>query len=129
MLSRLTAGFAAALLFSVVPGMAAQPAYVSRYDAYFGYALLDSPNVGLVEHGFALQTGVRVNRWLSAGFDYSFSTGDLTLTPGLLTTTLQQQLAAQLGQLAALGALPPGYSLAVPAHSRTQTFAVGPQVS
>jgi hypothetical protein len=38
-------------------------------------------------------------------------------------------LAAKLGQVAAAGLLPPGYRLAVPLHSRTQTFAVGPQLA
>jgi hypothetical protein len=63
------------------------------------------------------------------GFDYSVSTGDLVLTPNLLPDALQQTLGAQLGQLAAHGLLPAGYTLAVKAHSNTQTFAAGPQLS
>jgi hypothetical protein len=65
----------------------------------------------------------------SLGFDYSVATGDLTLTPDLLPNSLQQQLAAQLGQLAAIGRLPAGYKLSVKAHSNTQTFTVGPQLA
>src|ERR1700675_1454984 len=104
-----------------------QQAYVSRYDAFAGYTFLDSPRVGLFENGFQFQVGVRPKTWYSLGFDYSISAGVLALTPNLLTSALQQQLGAQLQLLAAVGLLPPGYMLSVPAHSRTQTFAAGPQ--
>lgn len=106
-----------------------QQTYVTRFDAYAGYAFLDSPHVSLFENGFAAQFGVRPKPWYSLGFDYSISSGDLTLTPNLLLPTLQQQIGAQLGQLAAAGMVPAGYSLVVPAHSKTQTFAAGPQLS
>jgi hypothetical protein len=107
----------------------AQQTYVSRFDAFGGYAFLYSPHIGLFENGFAAQVGVRPSTWFSAGFDYSISTGDTTLTPDLLPTNLQQTLAAILAQLAAAGRLPSGYMLRVPIHSRTQTFAVGPQLA
>jgi hypothetical protein len=83
----------------------------------------------LFENGFATQVGFRPRTWLSAGFDYSFTTGDLNLTPNLLPSSLQQQLAGLLAALAAQGLVPPGYRLVVPTHSRTQTFAVGPQLA
>jgi hypothetical protein len=102
---------------------------VTRFDAYVGYAFLDSPHIGLFEHGIAMQTGFRPKRWYSVGFDYSVTQGDLTLTPNLLPDALQAQLGGQLGQLVAAGLLPPTYALAVPAHSLTQTFAVGPQLA
>jgi hypothetical protein len=104
-----------------------QQAYVSRFDMFTGYTYLDSPAVGLGENGFQFQAGVRANTWLSLGFDYSISAGTLTLTPNLLLPSLQQELGAELGQLAAAGEIPAGYTLKVPAHSRTQTFAAGPQ--
>jgi hypothetical protein len=107
----------------------AQQTYVTRYDAYAGYGFLGSPSIGLNEHGFALQAGFRPKTWLSFGFDYTRATGDLDITPDLLPSALQQQLGAQLAQLAAAGRLPPGYTLVVPAHSTTQTFAVGPQLA
>lgn len=119
----------APLLFLIPLPAFSQQDYVSRFDAYGGYAFLYSPAIGLFENGFAAQTGFRPKPWYSVGFDYSISAGDLTLTPALLPTALQQQLAAQLAALAAAGMLPPGYQLRVPAHSRTQTFAVGPQLS
>jgi len=107
----------------------AQQTYVTRFDAFAGYTFLDSPHIGLFENGFQFQVGMRPKTWYSVGFDYSNSRGDLTLTPDLLPTALQQQLAAQFQQLVAAGLLPPGYTLAVPAHSLTQTFALGPQLA
>jgi len=106
-----------------------QQTYVTRYDLFAGYTFLDSPHVSLFENGFHFQIGVRPTTWYSLGFDYSLSEGNLTLTPNLLTTTLQQELGAELMGLAAAGKLPPGYTLVVPAHSLTQTFAVGPQLA
>jgi len=106
-----------------------QQDYVTRYDAFGGYAFLDSPHISLFEHGFATQVGFRPKTWYSFGFDYSISAGDLSLTADLLPSGLQQTLGAQLGQLAAAGLLPAGYKLVVPVHSRTQTFAVGPQLA
>ena len=106
-----------------------QQTEVSRYDAYVGYAFLNSPHIGLFENGVALQVGYRPKTWYSVGFDYSVSAGDLSLTPNLLPTALQQQLGAQLAQLVAAGVIPPSYNLVVPAHSFTQTFAVGPQLA
>jgi len=119
--------FFLALLLS--PRARAQQEYVTRFDAFAGYAFLDSPGIGLFENGFHFQAGIRPKTWYSLGFDYSIAAGDLTLTPNLLTTALRQQLGAQLTQLAAAGLLPPGFTLAVPTHSRTQTFAAGPQLS
>ena len=120
--------FTAAWFFMTLPAFGQQE-YVSRYDAFAGYTFLDSPHVGLFENGFQFQAGVRPKTWYSLGFDYSISSGDLTLTPNLLTNALQQQLALQLQQLATAGLLPAGFTLSVPAHSRTQTFAAGPQLA
>jgi hypothetical protein len=107
----------------------AQQTYVTRYDLFAGYTFLDSPNVSLFENGFHFQFGVRPATWYSLGFDYSVSEGNLTLTPNLLTTSLQQELGAELEGLAAEGKLPPGYALSVPSSSLTQTFAAGPQLA
>ena len=54
--------------------------------------------------------------------------GNLTLTPNLLLPSLQQALAAELGQLAAAGMIPAGYTLKVPAFSETHTIAAGPEL-
>ena len=109
----------AVLLLSSSP-LIGQQTYVSRYNVYAGYTFLDSPHVSLFENGVHFQAGANPKRWCAVGFDYSVSAGDLTLTPNLLTTPLQQQLSQEL---------PPGYSLSVTSHSRTQTFAGGPQFS
>ena len=106
-----------------------QQTYVTRYDAYVGYAFLDSPHIGLFENGVAAQVGFRPKTWMSFGFDYSYTTGDGTITPGLLPDALQQGLGAELAQLVAAGVIPSSYQLVVPIHSKTQTFAVGPQLA
>ncbi len=108
----------------LLPASAAlgQQTYVSRFNTYIGYSFLDSPKVGLFENGLHYQAGVNATTWLAVGFDYSFSEGNLTLTPNLLTTTLQQQLGEELSVLGY-----PVSSLAVSSHSATQTFAGGPQ--
>jgi hypothetical protein len=106
-----------------------QQEFVTRYDAFAGYTFLNSPHVSLFENGFATQIGFRPKTWYSVGFDYTLAAGDGTITPSLLPSNLQQQLAAQLAQLAEAGRIPPGYNLVVPFHSRTQTFAVGPQLA
>jgi hypothetical protein len=116
------------LLLVALP-VSGQQAYVSRYDIFTGYTYFNSPKVSLAEHGFHLQAGIRPRTWYSLGFDYSVAAGDMTLTPDLLPTQLQQSLAAQLGQLAAIGRLPAGYKLAVNTHSNTQTFTMGPQLA
>jgi hypothetical protein len=117
----------AAAALSAVPVVLAQQTNVTRFDAYAGYAFLDSPAIGLFENGFQLQAGVRPNTVVSLGFDYSRSTGNLTLTPNLLTTALQAELGAQLAGLVHAGVIPPNYTLVVPADSVTQEFAAGPQ--
>lgn len=119
---------AALLLVSAAPARGQQKD-VRQFDYYAGYALLDSPHINLFENGVQTQFGYRYRTWLSLGADYSYSRGDLTLTPDLLPTALQQQLAAQLAGLAALGLIPAGYQLKVPASSTTHSFAAGPQFS
>src|SRR6202051_1824373 len=99
--------FAAFFSFLVISPAYAQQKYVSRFDAFGGYAFLDSPHGGLFENGFQFQLGVRAKTWYSLGFDYSTSEGSLTLTPNLLTNALQQQLGAQFQALALAGLIPP----------------------
>jgi len=107
--------------------LSGQQSYVAKYDFYAGYAFLNSPKIGLFENGFHTQFGYRVKTWVSLGFDYSLTAGDLTITPSLLPTALQQQLGAELGQLVQAGVIPASYALTVPAHSVTNSFAIGPQ--
>ena len=124
---QIVGGFLVALILaSPVFG---QQDYVGRIDAFAGFTYLNSPHVSLVEKGFHLQTGVRVVRWLSLGFDYSRSTGDLTLTPDLLVDSLATQVNGTIAALKAAGRLPASYALVVPTGSTTQTFAGGPQLA
>ena len=104
-----------------------QQSYVGRYDIYGGYAFLNSSKISLAEHGFQTQVGMRVRTWVSLGFDYTIVTGDAMLTSSLLPTSLQQQLGAQLAQLAAAKLIPASYSLSVPLSSKTEAFSAGTQ--
>jgi hypothetical protein len=104
----------------LAPAATAQQTYVTRYDAYIGYANLQSPKINLSQHGIQMQIGMRPTTWYSVGFDYSHVSGDMTLTPSLLPTAQQQLLAA---------ILPPGYQLVVPASAVTQSFSMGPQLA
>jgi hypothetical protein len=105
----------------------AQQDYVGRYDIYNGYAALIAPNIDLTTRGYHFQGGWNQRTWLSEGFDYSVTTGHTELTPDLLPTALQQQLAQQILQLIKAGLIPPTYQVYVPVDSNTQTFAAGPQ--
>jgi hypothetical protein len=118
------------LWVSFVGGRArAQQEYVGRYDIYSGFAELIAPNVDLTTRGYHFQAGWNQKTWLAEGFDYSVTTGHTSLTPNLLPTALQQQLAAQILQLIQAGVIPPTYQVYVPVDSNTQTFAAGPQLA
>lgn len=125
-----------ALLLATAP-LSAQQTNVTRFDVYGGYAFLNSSAVNLFENGFAVQIGVRPTTWLSLGFDYNLAAGDLTIKQTQLLPKLQAGLTpAALGQLIQLlkatGQAPATYqppsSLTVPAHSRTQTYTIGPEL-
>lgn len=118
--------------------------YVGRYDFFSGYSYMNSPDLSLTQHGYNLQGGLNLNRWLALGADYSWFDGNAKLNSSELDSTLQQQLHSTLtpGQpgfstlppatQAALGAFyqaNPGYTLSVPFDSRTWTFAAGPQIN
>jgi hypothetical protein len=112
--------------------LAGQQSYVTRFDAFGGYAFLNSPSVNLFEQGFAAQVGFRPKTWVSVGFDYTIASGDLKVTTDQLLPSLQAQLQAGIAAGIKAGLLPANYpygSLNVSAHSRTQTFAVGPQLA
>jgi hypothetical protein len=103
--------------------------YVSRYDFFAGYTMLDAPKISLFENGFHFQFGVRPKTWYSLGFDYSIASGSMTLTPNLLTNSVQQQLTGLFQQLAAAGQLPAGYTLSLNSNSTSQTITAGPQLA
>lgn len=120
------------IFFASLP-LFGQQSYVSRFDFYAGYGFLDSPKVSLFENGGALQIGVRPTTWLSVGFDFTAAEGNLTIKPAQLLPALNLQLQDSIGQAIAAGLFPPPTSynyagLYVPAHSTTQTYAVGPEL-
>ena len=103
----------------------AQP-YVGRFSGFTGFSYMASPSFNLYQRGFDGDIGVNVTRWLSLGFDFSVLDGNTSILPKELTTSLQQQLGAEIG---ALGGLPPGYTLYVPFNAKTYTYAAGPQIN
>lgn len=119
-------GFLLAVTLLLASPANAQQSYVGRWDAYGGFTQITQPSLNLNEPGFNLQVGMRARTWLTLGFDYSIASGQNTLLPGMLQTSLQNTLGAELGQMAALGLVPAGYNLAVPTSTRTQTFEMGP---
>jgi len=102
-----------------------QEEYVGRYDAYAGFMYLDSPLIGLGETGYHLQAGFNPTTWYSMGVDFSAGTGDTTLVPSMLKSLTQQQISSQL----TAAGIPSSFALAVPMHSSSQTYAIGPQVN
>ena len=132
-MSRLRLRSSACAIIAALPFVSAvveaQQPYVSRYSAYAGFAVIDSPVLGLKENGFHAQFGVNPKPWLALGVDYSIATGSDTLTPNLLLPSLQAMIQAAEAQFKAVGALPPGYSVSLHTDASTQTFGAGPQLA
>jgi len=117
---RLSAATALAVSVWLLPTLvrAQQPAF-SRYDAYVGFAVIDSPALGLDEHnGFHAQAGMNPRRWLSLGGDYSEASGSEMLTTDLLPAATQAMVNAAQQQYINFGVI-----------AATQTFAFGPQLA
>lgn len=114
--------FSPLLLASIALG---QQDYVAKYDVYTGFMYLNSPGLNLGETGFHTQFGTNPSKWYSMGFDFSTGAGNTALTTGMMKPSVQQQIAAQLAPIGlTLAAIQP-----VPERSRTQTYAMGPQVN
>ncbi len=109
------------LLWALLPACRAEQPYLGRFDVYTGFSDLKTPSLnGINQVGFHLQTGWNVSRRISYGFDYSVQNGPTTLTAGIATAALRQQLAAEL---------PRGYVLNLPIDATTQTFTAGGQLA
>jgi hypothetical protein len=119
--------FLTALLLALSVCAFAQQDYVGRYDAFAGYAYLDTPKLNLMERGFITQEGINLNRWLAFGVDFSVIDGHSTIFPN--DTKLASTLNAEVAGLKALGQLPPNYVLFVPFNSVTYTYTAGPQIN
>jgi hypothetical protein len=115
------------ILFSTLAACA-QQTEIPRYDLYGGFANFETPYLNLNQSGFHTQEGYNWNRWVTVGFDFSEGTGNNSLTPRVLTPALQQELAAEIGELEEEGEIPAGYQLVVPTHAFSETFALGPQL-
>src|SRR3954462_15976330 len=86
-------------LLLLTPLAFGQQAHVAGYDFNAGYGFLDGPRIGLFENGVQMQIGIRPKTWYSVGSDYSYSRGDLSITPDVLPDALQTSLKGTLGQL------------------------------
>jgi len=106
-----------------------QQDYIGYYDVYTGYMYLHSPLIDLGESGFHTQIGINPTKWYSLGFDFSEGTGNTTLVPSMLKSSLQQEIAGQLAPLKTAGWLPANYEPAVLAASKSQTYATGPEIN
>ena len=102
---------------------------VNRYDLYSGFTAFSTPHLNLTERGYNFQAGVNWRSWLATGFDFDYVTGHSSLTPSMLKPSLAAEINGEIAALEAAQQLPPGYMLAVPTDSTTQTFAAGPQFS
>jgi Outer membrane protein beta-barrel domain len=109
-------------LILTVPASAQQD-YVGKFDVYGGFTWMSSASANLYQRGGMTQVAYNWNRWLALGADYSNMTGNTSIIVPYLKTSLQEQLNAQI---TAAGGLPPGYTLYVPYHGDTWTFAAGP---
>ena len=116
------------ILFTAFTLAHSQQTDVKRYEIYSGFTYFETPTFNLAEHGYHLQAGYNPRRWMGLGFDYSIVSGHNSLTPNLLTTSLQTQIDGLLALLKAEGVIPPSYQLSVPTDNTTQTFAAGPQL-
>jgi len=101
--------------------------YVGQFIVYAGFMHLDSPKISLWEQGVHIQTGLRLSRHISLGFDYSRSTGDTTIGLNQATQALQNEFGPLVTGLIDAGILPSNYVAALPFSSVTQTFTAGPE--
>jgi len=106
--------------FFVATAFAQDQDYVGRYAVFAGTSHMVTPDVRLYSHGFNLDSGVNVKRWLSLGIDYSRFDGVGSLHLSDLDKNLQAGLKPYLAQM-------PGYVLDVPVDARTYTLSAGPQ--
>jgi len=106
----------------------AQQTEIKRYELYSGFTYFSTPDFNLTERGYHFQAGFNARRWIAFGFDYSLVSGHNSLTPALLTDSLQQEIGAALAAFELEGIIPTNYELSVPTGSTTQTFAAGPQL-
>jgi len=105
----------------------AQQTYVNRFDVYTGYSFLSTPSLNLFQNGFNTEIGWNARTWVALGFDFSVFSGSNTIGPGVLNSTVQQELGSAIAALVEEGVIPPTYRLVVPTNSTIYTYSAGPQ--
>jgi hypothetical protein len=98
-----------------------QQTEVTQFAAFGAYSYLSTPSLNLTQRGFDGDFGYNYRSWLTLGFDFSTFTGHTSLFPSDLSAATQAKL------IPFLPSLPPGYILAVPYNTSTQTYEGGPQ--
>jgi opacity protein-like surface antigen len=114
------------LALVIVQPAAAQVTY-RQWDAYAGYAYLNTPSKDLSQNGYNLSFGHNVNKWLALGTDVSSLSGDEP------QNSTGSQLAAKISPTLLAG-IPPALipalgkvEVRMPVHVHTLTFAAGTQ--
>ena len=119
--------FLSALLFIFTVTCVAQQEYVGQWDAYVGYAFLQTPNQNLFQSpGVHTQFGYNWKPWLAMGFDYTYATGSSGITVNQLNNATKAKLAP------IVPFLPPGYFptyVYAPYNATTYTITGGPQLN
>ncbi len=98
-----------------------QQTEVTQFAAFGAYSYLSTPSLNLTQRGFDGDFGYNYRPWVTLGFDFSTFNGHSSLFPSDLNAATQAKLAPFLPLL------PPGFVLAVPYNSSTQTYEGGPQ--
>jgi len=98
-----------------------QQTEVTQFAAFGAYSYLSTPSLNLTQRGFDGDFGYNYRSWLTLGFDFSTFGGHTSLFPSDLSAATQAKL------ILFLPLLPPGYILAVPYNTSTQTYEGGPQ--
>jgi hypothetical protein len=98
-----------------------QQTEILQFAGFGAYSYLSTPSLNLTQRGFDGDFGYNYRPWLTLGFDFSTFGGHSSLVPNDLSASTQAKLIPYLPLL------PPGYVLAVPYNSSTQTYEGGPQ--
>jgi hypothetical protein len=111
------------LLFVLLTAVScfSQQTDVTQFAAFGAYSYLSTPSLNLTQRGFDGDFGYNYRSWLTLGFDFSTFEGHTSLFPSDLSQSTQAKL------IPFLPLLPPGYILAVPYNTSTQTYEGGPQ--
>ncbi len=129
--ARVTTLVALAIIFLASFPAAAQQTYVTSTMYTVAMRFSTAPKSACSKMVLHTQIGFRPKPWVSVGFDYTITAGDLTITPDQLlplhcSSSLAHGIARRIAARCDSRELPVQH-LSVPAHSVTQSFAVGPQ--